>query len=818
MQNLTNLTSLDIRGNSLRTLPDWMQNLTNLTSLDIRSNSLRTLPDWIIQLPNLTSLHADKNSFSSPLREITSEFNSLPGLKEYFRLRKQTVKNKEARLILIGNGEVGKTSVLERLKDNTFREKPSTHGIQHIIWDNFQLPLEHVPEIRLHVWDFAGQEFYHSTHRFFLKTRALFLLVWSADNQEKVLNEPESETEFPLEYWLDKISGLSNHSPIIIVQNKTDAKKMILEKQKEYSEKYNVIDFIDFSAIKDKGSNREKLLELITEVFTNPELMGKEIGWELPLVWHHVKVDLETIAKTRNFISYSEFLELCGKEELNSNSAKILCEFLHNLGTILYLGDYQNQESMVILNQVWSAELAYKFIKNKKFIESEGRFNKEDISKLDDFKSPKEADEFINILTNLELCFKKDYTKEEYIIPTLLPEDKPKHFDLMFRESLHPALLFKFPLYLHRGIMERFIARFGKYADEKTPIWRNGILIVKDDIRVLVEANRKEKVISISFQKDQASGRLLKEIYGSFNNIISDSVQELIPCTCPKCKSNPDGHEFPLAKLTKAYTEKKPLQCEKSLDLVSLSDLIPLDFFVREFADNKNFPDNQESISVLQIQEEKEKKEMERKENKAKRKSSKRKEIRTVLHISSNAADKVKIEHEKEINTIKNVFNSYPEKYTFNSEIDIERKGLSNVLTNNNPYFLQISTHGSTEGLIFKNLEPDQQLVTPKNLLKMVEKKSIQLILFSACHSFEIASALSKTIPYTIGFQGDIDQRITEIFSEAFYCKFIETENILDSFQAGKDALEMNYSPTEDNPEPEKAVKLFKNGEPHEFL
>lgn len=34
-------------------------------------------------------------------------------------------------------------------------------------------------DVRLHVWDFGGQEIMHATHQFFLTERSLYLLVLS---------------------------------------------------------------------------------------------------------------------------------------------------------------------------------------------------------------------------------------------------------------------------------------------------------------------------------------------------------------------------------------------------------------------------------------------------------------------------------------------------------------------------------------------------------------------------------------------------------------------------------------------------------------
>jgi internalin A len=64
-------------------------------------------------------------------------------------------------------------------------------------------------KMKLNIWDFAGQEEYYLTHRFFLTSNSLILYVWdmALDNQDH-------------EYWLQLIQSLAPEAAVIVVGSK----------------------------------------------------------------------------------------------------------------------------------------------------------------------------------------------------------------------------------------------------------------------------------------------------------------------------------------------------------------------------------------------------------------------------------------------------------------------------------------------------------------------------------------------------------------------------------------------------------------------
>jgi internalin A len=86
----------------------------------------------------------------------------------------------EAKLVLVGEGGVGKTTLLKAMTGQEPREgEPTTHGVKiavQAMW--LPHPEKQGIEIQLNAWDFGGQEVYRVTHQFFFSHRSIYLLVW----------------------------------------------------------------------------------------------------------------------------------------------------------------------------------------------------------------------------------------------------------------------------------------------------------------------------------------------------------------------------------------------------------------------------------------------------------------------------------------------------------------------------------------------------------------------------------------------------------------------------------------------------------------
>jgi internalin A len=113
----------------------------------------------------------------------------------------------EVKVLLVGYGGVGKTSLVRRLMKDEFNEdEPKTHGVKRTDW-KIKADGE---DITVHFWDYGGQGIMQATHRVFFSQRSLYVLVIDARQE----SDPEE--------WLKNIESIGGKSPVVIVINKID--------------------------------------------------------------------------------------------------------------------------------------------------------------------------------------------------------------------------------------------------------------------------------------------------------------------------------------------------------------------------------------------------------------------------------------------------------------------------------------------------------------------------------------------------------------------------------------------------------------------
>ncbi|MDF5738993.1 COR domain-containing protein, partial [Nostoc sp. S13] len=586
---LTNLQTLNLSNNQLSSLPAEIVQLTNLQSLYLSNNQLSSLPAEIVQLTNLQTLNLSNNQLSS----LPAEFGQLTNLKKldlrrnpvpippeilgskilsedsgdvnkildfYFRVQDpaETELFYEAKFLIIGEGGAGKTSLAKKIADETYELQPdeeSTEGIEVIQW-HFTQP--NGKDFRVNIWDFGGQEIYHQTHQFFLSKRSLYALV--ADTRKE-------NTDFY--WWLKVVELLSDKSPVLIIKNeKQDRDCQVNERD-----------------LRREFNNLEKILA--TNLETNRGLAEiknaiqlyisglEHVGIPLPKLWVRVRAALEN--DSRNYISLEEYRTICRSNKLTDNKDMLgLSNYLHDLGVFLHFqDDYSKLKHYVILKPKWGTTAVYKVLDNANVKKKLGCFTKDDLKDI--WKSGEYAEmraELLELMMQFKLCYEIPGRPATYIAPQLLSIEKA---DYTWDDRNNLILRYTYT-FMPKGILTRFIVETHRLIEEQKLVWKNGVVLNKDQTRAEIIENYNQREIKIRVAGNRTKELMaiitddLEKIHDSYEGL---QYQTLVPCNCETCKNLPIPHSYSLDSLKKRLdTSHYQIECENSYEMVDIRRLI----------------------------------------------------------------------------------------------------------------------------------------------------------------------------------------------------------------------------------------------------
>ena len=182
---LESLESLDLRGNALTFLPTSIGQLQALRHLDLSENQLSQLVPTICELALLEKVEVKNNPLQRP--PLSTAKQGMVAIRRYFQelARAGEAVSNAARLVLLGHGESGKTSLQRGLRAGT--ANPASFDERTIQLDIYSLLLERpVPEgtpgggteqITVSMWDLAGQPQYAAGLQPYIVSGSLYLLL-----------------------------------------------------------------------------------------------------------------------------------------------------------------------------------------------------------------------------------------------------------------------------------------------------------------------------------------------------------------------------------------------------------------------------------------------------------------------------------------------------------------------------------------------------------------------------------------------------------------------------------------------------------------
>jgi internalin A len=565
---LNNLVTLSLNDNQLINLPAEIGQLTNLSRLDLNNNQLTNLPAEIGQLNNLIILSLDSNYFLSIPPEIREK-----GCREIIDFYRQKLEQEidriyEAKLLIIGESGAGKTTLSKKIQSSDYQlqEEDSTQGIDVIQW---QFSLENGKEFRVNIWDFGGQEIYHTTHQFFLTKRSLYTLV---------VDTRKEDTDFY--YWLNVVELLSDNSPLLIIKNEKQ------ERQREINERQLRGQFTNLKeTLRTNFDTQRGLPEILKQIKHHISNLP-HVGTELPKTWVKVREALER--ETRNHISLDEYLDLCEQNGFTSRQDKLqLSEYLHDLGVCLHFQEDDLLIKTVILKPTWGTDAVYKVLDNKQVINNQGRFSRDDLNQIwHEDKYATMQPELLRLMMNFKLCYEIINVSKTYIAPQWLTPNQP---DYAWDESENLLLRYEYE-FMPKGILTRFIVEMHAWIESQSCVWKSGVILSKDDARAeiteLYHYHKGEIRIRVSGKRQRDLLTTIRHELGKIHNSYNSSddrlnkvqrlkYKTLVPCDCLTCKYSKNKHFYKLDILYNFQDkERDEIPCDISADMVSVRRLI----------------------------------------------------------------------------------------------------------------------------------------------------------------------------------------------------------------------------------------------------
>jgi internalin A len=416
-------------------------------------------------------------------------------------------RDADVKVFLLGNGGVGKTQLCRRLRGLQFDPAaPTTHGIQ---LGEMTLELEHFPEpIRLHLWDFGGQDIYHGSHALFLPRQGIFLLLWMPE-LERGGSFQENGLVFrhlPLSYWLDYIRAFAGtESSVLIVQSQCDTRENRVPQPSMATDDFLLIRHLEVSAYTDRGLGllKENLREAVRDRFARhppPSIgVGRVVVRDRLRKMLSEDQALPSRFRKHRWLERDEFYRICDEVGGVSNKEASL-NFLHQNGVIFYRPSVFR--GRIVLDQTWALEAIYALFHREKILRKlrgYGRFTREDLEVLIWSQyTPTEQKVFLEMMESCGICFKVRELpggEWEYLAPELLPAWSEVQELLLGRLRDDPPNAEATARYafLHEGVLRGYLSKLGNYAKDAPIYWKYGCWFYEHKTRseVLIESEYK---------------------------------------------------------------------------------------------------------------------------------------------------------------------------------------------------------------------------------------------------------------------------------------------------------------------------------------
>jgi len=528
---LQQLPSLDLSQNKLTALPESIGNLAQLQSLDISDNQLTALPGSLGQLALLKSLDLSRNQLTAlpesldrlaraQLKEFYLHGNEGLGippeilgadrdavskgvrptppskiLEYYFATRgSQGSALRELKLLVVGRGGAGKTSLVKRLNRQPLDAKESeTHGINI---SPFQLICSDGP-VTARVWDFGGQHVLHAMHEFFLTARSLYLLV---------LGEREDMAERDAAYWLQLIRSYAGSAPVVVAINKNAGRPREMDRESLERNFGPILAWVPTECSEGFDETIEDLRAALTKAADGM----KEVRDLFPAKWWSVKEWLENMEEP--YLDFVTYQHRCGElGERDPLQQEKLASWLNDLGIAINYANDDRLRDTTVLRPVWLANGIYAILRandphHHRPLAPDATLSAaqlgpvyagaERLKMLNAADYPPEKFPFLlQLMRHFQLAFPLDDAGEKLLVPSLLPIMPPPDCDEP-QEGERTRLQYQFAVVPGPLLPKLLVRTFSLIDGERR--WRRGAFLRFKEARARVWTTQDERWLRIT--------------------------------------------------------------------------------------------------------------------------------------------------------------------------------------------------------------------------------------------------------------------------------------------------------------------------------
>ena len=486
--DLIKLRELNLSGNSISTI-SGLEGLKSLKEICLHDNQVVEI-DGLDSLKELRNLSLHNNPFLD-----RSEYNDLVlsnsetkeplNMDEQWENVKFWLENKSkekeeiklpVKLLLLGNSEVGKTALRKYLLgDPEYMENSdSTHIAEVHEWPYSKKEIANI-------WDFGGQDYYHSIHHLFFTEASLYLVIYDGQNSGNTQRKDKDYFDFNVNYWLSNLkhilgqnrpqTELDNNrideaSTKLLIENKIDKEGHSINIPKKLRiAKHHRISLVpngqkkhpDFPIFK-KGIEYLKAT-IIHELGRLKKADSFNVLVDFLPVIDKIKAGELSEEKYLNRLDFSKLCSDQMKDEITEDELNYLLSLLHNRGLVL---NFYAMPNHIWLNPQGLIKVIHDKLKNIDELTKEKGIIKDKKALV----SLKEWN-LIDLMMQQEVVFQEE-AEGYYVFPQFLPLNITDNalYEIA-TTNLKPAFSLRFKYFLPAAFMSRIICRYGKKPGNK---------------------------------------------------------------------------------------------------------------------------------------------------------------------------------------------------------------------------------------------------------------------------------------------------------------------------------------------------------------